>query len=714
MGVKKSARKRRRAMSSTATGQVLDPRGSAAAGMDWIIEALKILREVRDWADNRSVPAKSRAALLIAADWVQTAIDQGRKASAKPDDGARAGAAARVDDGARAAAVGLTDREGTAGGSGASLPAGGPTSEVSSSGRKLADEVGLGEIAAARASPELDDAAAVAEASGQASTPPSAIEPLLRPVTGASPGLEPAASAEARAPRPPASSPGAGPANGHATSALAIAASPARSPERTNGHAGFSDSRARELASRRERRGRGMPVPSSASIVESPVQEIPLDQIDPHALEVTRQLRRFGYRAYLVGGCVRDLLLGLKPKDFDVATSAKPEEVRSVFRNSRVIGRRFRLVHVYFRGGKIIETSTFRANAAQVEDDGDENPDLLIRRDNIFGTEEEDALRRDFTINGLFYDIGAGRIIDHVGGLADVQKRYLRMIGDPEIRLREDPVRILRAIRFAAKANLTIDPELRAAMSRHKADISRCAPARVLEETLRLLRIGHSETTVRMMEESGVLAFLLPELAEYMDAERPELPEAEEGDAEERGGDLSARELVYLHLRALDQMIAARPVSDAVVLGALLYPFVADEQATAEAEGQDRNRATAEVLAGLGTRLALTRRLSEHLRQIFIAQKHFARGAGVLKRRRRVSPVALARRAFFPDALDLYEAHANALDLPLEELQRWRASTANLPRALPGEDESTAEEGGLPQRPKRRRKRGGRGRSRPN
>jgi poly(A) polymerase len=157
-----------------------------------------------------------------------------------------------------------------------------------------------------------------------------------------------------------------------------------------------------EAMARRERRMK-LAQHKQTVTTESPEQEIPLAHIDPHAIEVLRRLRRFGYRAYLVGGCVRDLLLGLTPKDHDIATSARPEEVKSLFRNSRVIGRRFRLVHVYFRGGKIIEVATFRANAsiAEAEEDGEEavEQDLLIRRDNVFGTEEEDARRRDFTIN---------------------------------------------------------------------------------------------------------------------------------------------------------------------------------------------------------------------------------------------------------------------------------------------------------------------------
>lgn len=435
---------------------------------------------------------------------------------------------------------------------------------------------------------------------------------------------------------------------------------------------------------------------------DAAVQQIPLESIDPHALEVTRRLRRFGHRAYLVGGCVRDLLLGLKPKDFDVTTSAKPEEVKAIFRNSRIIGRRFRLVHVFFRGGKIIEVSTFRANAAVPDEDGDENPDLLIRRDNVFGTEEEDALRRDFRINGLFYDTGTGKIIDHVGGLADVETKMMRMIGDPEVRLREDPIRILRAIRISVKTGLTIDPELMRSMMRHKQDISRCAPARVLEETLRLLRIGHAEKIVRMMEETGILEFLVPEIYGYVDWPRDQ--EDEDGPREPARlfPGKTSRELFYAHLGALDRMIARGPVSDAVVIGALLYAPVVDLQVEAEREKRDKNRATAEFLVTISARLMLTRRISEHLRQIFIAQRHFLRGPDGKKRR---SAAGISKRSFYPDALALFEVHAEAMGLSTADLERPR-----VPGPSSSSDEVVEDVGGDEPRRRARRRRGGRGR----
>lgn len=229
--------------------------------------------------------------------------------------------------------------------------------------------------------------------------------------------------------------------------------------------------------------------------------------IDADADRVVRKLTRAGYKAYLVGGCVRDLLVKRTPKDFDVATSATPNEIRATFRNSRIIGRRFRLTQVFF-GSKIIETSTFRANPRD-----DDDHDLLIRRDNVFGSETEDARRRDFTINGLFYDVEREEVIDHVGGLADLEARLIRTIGDPDVRFQEDPVRMLRAIKFAARLEFAFEPATWRALLRWRGEISKCAPPRLLEEIHRLLRGGAARRSLELLVEAGVLAVLSPHLA---------------------------------------------------------------------------------------------------------------------------------------------------------------------------------------------------------
>ena len=283
--------------------------------------------------------------------------------------------------------------------------------------------------------------------------------------------------------------------------------------------------------------------------------EIAEPLLDSDAVKVVRRLRRASHLAYLVGGCVRDLLLGIRPKDFDVATSAHPNQVKETFRNSRLIGRRFRLAHVFFRGGKIIEVSTFRANP--LDELQDLPPDLLIRHDNVFGNEEEDARRRDFTINGLFYDVDEGRVVDHVAGKADLAARLVRTIGNPDVRMREDPVRILRAIRFAAKCAFEVEPRTLAAMQAHVEEIPRCAPPRVLEEVLKLLRSGASRRCFELMRQIGALRILLPPVAAYLERHGPQ--EAER------------------HLRALDALDAHVRVgeipSDAVLLATLLAPL---------------------------------------------------------------------------------------------------------------------------------------------
>lgn len=234
--------------------------------------------------------------------------------------------------------------------------------------------------------------------------------------------------------------------------------------------------------------------------------------IDLNALWVIKRLRAKNYEAYLTGGCVRDLLLGRTPKDFDVATNAKPEEVRQIFRNSRLIGRRFLLAHVFFPGNKIVETATFRANPLDIQEDLPE--DLFVTQDNVYGNIEEDARRRDLTINGLFYDPIEGKVLDFVGGRADLETRSIRTIGDPDIRFQEDPVRILRAIKFASRLGFQIEENTFLAMKKHVPEIPRCAPARLQEEFVRLLTSGHALEAFLLCKTSGILDVFMPELTQ--------------------------------------------------------------------------------------------------------------------------------------------------------------------------------------------------------
>jgi hypothetical protein len=226
--------------------------------------------------------------------------------------------------------------------------------------------------------------------------------------------------------------------------------------------------------------------------------------IDADALKVLYRLKNHNFLAYLVGGGVRDLLLGRKPKDFDIGTSAHPQQVRKLFRNCFIIGRRFRLCHVRF-GRKVVEVSTFRRQAEP------EEGDTLIRRDNTFGNPQEDAFRRDFTVNALFYDIATFSVIDYVGGLEDLEQRVIRTIGDPAVRFREDPVRMLRAVALAARLNFTIDRDTVEAIRQLRGEIVKSSAARLLEEFYKILRQGASRATFHLLHDYGMLAYLLPE-----------------------------------------------------------------------------------------------------------------------------------------------------------------------------------------------------------
>lgn len=238
--------------------------------------------------------------------------------------------------------------------------------------------------------------------------------------------------------------------------------------------------------------------------------------IDPDALKVLYRLNSLGYTAYLVGGGVRDLLMGRKPKDFDVGTSAKPNEVRKAFTNCFLIGRRFRLAHIRF-GSKVIETATFRKNAqtvGEIIEHASEGP----FEDNAFGTPETDAFRRDFTVNGLFYNIDDFSIIDWVGGVKDIQKRIIRSIGDADIRFQEDPVRMMRAVKFSARLGFKIERETAAAIKRRHSCILTASVPRVCEEVFRLFSYGESERAFKLMWRFGLLGDLLPELSKAIDS----------------------------------------------------------------------------------------------------------------------------------------------------------------------------------------------------
>src|SRR6185369_13053012 len=344
-----------------------------------------------------------------------------------------------------------------------------------------------------------------------------------------------------------------------------------------------------------------------------PREEHPISRrdIDPDALKVLYRLRQADHTAYLVGGSVRDLLLGRRPKDFDIGTSAHPYQVKKLFRNCWIIGRRFRLAHVKF-GQKVIEVATFRRQVAageEVVQDGVPAPDpttpegeQLIHHDNTFGTPEEDAFRRDFTINALSYDIATFSIIDYVGGLDDLQARVVRSIGDPQTRIHEDPVRMLRAVALASRIDFTIDPPLDEAIRLHRKEIARSSAPRLIEEYYKILRAGSSERTFRSLHEVGLLEPISIEL-------------------HRRAG-----EQLWRSLGALDayrRKFEATPdtLTNPSLLGALIVPLGlplhGERSSNAEAEGEKRHRPPALKLG----ELPLARGDVDRLRQILSLQR---------------------------------------------------------------------------------------------
>ena len=275
--------------------------------------------------------------------------------------------------------------------------------------------------------------------------------------------------------------------------------------------------------------------------------------IDSDALKVLRRLSEKGFETYLVGGGVRDLLLKRRPKDYDIATAARPEQVRKLFRNSRIIGRRFRLAHVYFHSG-IVEVSTFRSAPDRNEQRGGPQ-DLLVTNDNKYGTPREDAFRRDITINALYYRTSDFSLVDYVGGLKDLDRRLIRIIGDPDVRFREDPVRMMRCCELAARLGFRIEPRAQESIRRNRSELEKAAPPRIREELFQILHCGAAGPALQLMLELGLLDLLLPEAHAMVEAEAAGLGSFD---------------------RVVPAIDRGRPerMDDVVLLGAILAPNV--------------------------------------------------------------------------------------------------------------------------------------------
>jgi len=403
---------------------------------------------------------------------------------------------------------------------------------------------------------------------------------------------------------------------------------------------------------------------------------------------VLYRLRGAGHKAYLVGGSVRDLLLGRAPKDFDIGTDAHPQVLRRLFRNCRLIGRRFRLAHILFADGKVVEVATFRRRPEPVvAEDGRE---LLQTSDNTFGTPREDALRRDFTINGLFYDISDFSVIDYVGGLEDLEAGLIRTIGDPDIRFQEDPVRMMRAVEFASRLGFAITPDAYEAILRHRKEIVKSAPPRVTEELAQALRGGHSLPTLLLMREVGLLDALLPELALVLRQIDPD----------------HARGTGHLFWALLDVLDAerrrGRAYEDALLFALLFVPIVRSRVREAVPGGDpDPGRLSTiieDVVSPLAFRMSLPRASTERIKQaLSIVGKLSHRPDSKLATRR------IAFRDAFPMALDLFELTAMATGLGQELVREWRALQSRVERGR-----ASGEIPPPPAPPRRRRRRGGR------
>lgn len=393
-----------------------------------------------------------------------------------------------------------------------------------------------------------------------------------------------------------------------------------------------------------------------------------------------------------MGGSVRDLLLGRTPKDFDIGTDASPQAVRRLFRNCRLIGRRFRLAHILFPGGKVIEVATFRRRPEPLDP---EAPELLMTSDNVFGTAREDALRRDFTINGLFYNIADFSVIDYVGGLDDLDAGLIRTIGDPDIRFREDPVRMMRGVEFASRLGFAITPDAYEAILDHRKEIAKSAPPRVTEELSQSLRGGHALPTFLLMREVGLLDVLLPELAAVL----------REIDSEHPHG---AGHLFWALLDVLDaERRRGRTLDDATLFSLFFLPIVRSRIREIRLTGDpEPGRLVAiidEVVTPVAIRMTLPNAVSHRIKQALAT-------VGRLSHRpdNRVATRRIAFREAFPVALDLFELNTMATGRGDDLVREWREVES---RARSAREKFSGTTGSPPVR--RRRRRGGRRRAIP-
>jgi poly(A) polymerase len=455
--------------------------------------------------------------------------------------------------------------------------------------------------------------------------------------------------------------------------------------------------------------------------------------ISSNAVRVLYKLKEHGYFAYLVGGGVRDLLLGREPKDFDIATDATPNETKKVFRNCRLIGRRFRLAHVHFHN-EIIEVATFRSNipeepeaepevkaevqveveqkgAAVVKDAVQPTPletqavatpverprpprmlkteDGMILRDNVFGTPEEDALRRDFTVNALFYSIADFSVIDYVGGMQDLQSGLIRTIGDPVVRFTEDPVRMVRAVRFAAMLGFEIEEHTYRALLELKDRVALASPSRMYEEVQKLFLLGEGEKTYQLLRKTGLFGVIFPRLNEWVDQEHDGFPHTWIGKA----------------LEWVDACVQSGRQAPPHILFALLFgQYIEEKSAELKVSGavplDSLTTAVGGFLAEQAQRVQIPKKIGLAMRDIYWNQQRFQKREGKY-------PRYFQRRPGFDDAYEYLRFKSEATG-ELREVRAWWKEFINAHPLSPGEEKELLQSAEKKARPKRRRrKRGG-------
>lgn len=417
-------------------------------------------------------------------------------------------------------------------------------------------------------------------------------------------------------------------------------------------------------------------------IIPRPEHNISRDNISPNALKVLYRLKNAGYQAYMVGGGVRDLLLGREPKDFDVVTDALPEQVRELFRNCRVIGRRFRLAHVRF-GQEIIEVSTFRANMLNEASD-DESLEGRILRDNAYGSIDEDVWRRDFTVNALLYNIEDFAIIDYVGGLEDIKRGCLRLIGEPERRYREDPVRMLRAVRFAVKLGFYIDDATQKPLPELAHLLDDIPPARLFEEFLKLFLSGYALQTFEALRHHGLFGYLFPQTETSLAGQEGGFPHT-------------------FAIRALantDQRLAeGKPVTPAFLIAALLWDPLRQQAEAYVADGmsdqQAMQLAADDVVSRQIAHVAMPRRFTQMAKEIWSLQPRLQQQAG--KQGKRATRLLTHPR--FRAGYDFLLLRAASGESVSDCAEFWTGLQADMP-AVP----EKAEERRPPRRRRRRRR----------